>query len=71
MNDYNRNRQKLVVTKEEYEQIQNFIKVINDKTLSSPRRKIAKARYESMLRFIKNRPVNRRLSKTVLNKSVV
>lgn len=71
MNNYNRNQQKLVVTKEEYDQIQNFINVINDKTLSSPRRKIAKARYESMLRFIKNRPVNRKLSKATLNKSIV
>lgn len=60
-------RHRLVVTNAEFKQMQNLINVINTKTISSQRRKIAKAQYESMMRFIKVRPANRReLSRTVV-----
>lgn len=59
-------RQQLVVTEVEYARLQNLLKVINSKTMSLPRRKIARAQYESLIRYIKSRPTNKKESSGIM-----
>lgn len=60
-------KQRLVVTKEEYQQMKDLIDILNTKSNSIPRRKFAKIRYKSLIRYIKNRPTNRAESTIILN----
>lgn len=59
-------RQQVVVTRVEYKRIQNLLKVVNNRTMSVPRRKIARAQYESMIRFFKSRPAISRESSIII-----
>jgi hypothetical protein len=61
----NVSRIKVVVTEQEFKDLRNLTTVINNRTLSSSHRKIAKARYLSTLRLIKARPLSNKRNGTV------
>jgi len=46
---------KLHVTQDEYIRLKELVKLINNKDLTPTRRKIARAQYETMVKFIINR----------------
>jgi len=45
--------EKIIVTELEYENLQHLLQIINDKTATIVSRKIAKARYLAIIRFIR------------------